>query len=840
MGVGDNKDDVTIEKILLERKGEITLIEGDPGSGKTTLTLQVCKQWAEGKLMITPDPFLILVPLRSIDLTTENGLFETFENLGCPLPGMKEHAQKNNGEDLVLILDGWDELPSKLQSASLFDNIVSGKNNMFFKSTIIVTSRPSCSENIAEILQQRGAHYQILGFSPINSELYIKHYFCGDLQSADLLINLLKGREYLHQHLYIPITIAIMCFVYSHSDDDQIPETLSKLYEHFVLLYICSNVPKTCRQDIKELNTLSDIPKTLKPVFSKLCKAAYDMLKENKLEFDEDVLGVTNTDLKTLNLDLEQFDGLGLLHVDSFLTKCGFTKKYYSFIHRAVQELLAAIFVLDTDNINDVLSEHFYEGSFLINIFPFLFGLVSKKDNNLTFLAGKLIQIFNKPDRSNELFDSILCCLYEAHDEALCCEFGKVFSKNNTEIALCIETILECHYASYFIAVCAADRLKVTLDSYPFTGSCDLYVEILYRYLQHTSTDISTFHLAFYKGKLSCKGVEQFGKTLSIQQNLVSVELSTECDPGCVTIICNNICNHHSRIQNVALPKGQLSEEDIESIGYLFSTCLCLEKLHIFGSPSEEMCLDLSHSFCKALCETTSLQELLLPQWRLSHANSKVFGNIISQNSSLKELYIKVDTADCLDFILKGLSSNTSITTFRGIPSKTSNSSTLGQCLEKCLVSSHSLKTIHFTEESYSKSTYISWLGTQVVSICTGLCANTKVVTLDISGCYIDPEACHAICGMLSQNTTLQHLFLNPVHLEKQEAVAIIDNCRHNALEQLSLVQWPPKIYSLYTNNQGMNPFHYSQDPEIYHVLKKINDLRQGKYEPRAPLKVYW
>ena len=113
---------------------------------------------------------------------------------------------------------------------------------------------------------------------------------------------------------------------------------------------------------------------------------------------------------------------------------------------------------------------------------------------------------------------------------------------------------------------------------------------------------------------------------------------------------------------------------------------------------------------------------------------------------------------------------------------------------------------------------------------------STTVVTLDISGCYIDTDACHAICGMLSQNTILQHLFLNPVHLEKQQAITMIDSCRANAtLELLSLVQWPPKMWP---DDQGKDPFQYSCDLEINLVLLKIQILRQEKDKPL--LNVYW
>ena len=654
---------------------------------------------------------------------------------------------------------------------------------------------------------------------------YINAYFHNDSSSAELLLAFLNSNKYLYRHFYIPISVAIICFVY-RSDCKEIPQTLSRLYERFVVLCLRSNIPNTCLKDLAKFKTIHKIPEAMRPAFHKLCKIAFDMLKDNKLVLNEDELDEMD------NLQLKQFDGFGLLHVDHYTSALATMESSYSFIHRAVQELLAAIFILDTGNISDILDEHFYEGSYLINMFPFLFGLESKE--LLRPLAGKLIQIFNKSNRDDKLLSSILYCLFEAHDETLCREFGQVFSEKRN-IKLLLYTLLECHYACYFITVCGIKRLNVNMILSMRSTNADLYCEIIAKHL-NTSTDIASFYFGVLE--LSHKGMEHFAKALSTQPNILSVALVIRsCEPGCVPMLCDNICKHNTRITHLGLDIDKMTENDFESIGSVLTT-LPLESLYVrlLHSPSEAMCLDSSLFFRKGLCETKLLYALF---WDgLSQADSKVFSNIISQNCSLKELCITVDTANCLDPILNGLSSNTSITTFKAWPGKSGASNTLGQCLEKCLILNHSLNIVDFTSSYYvSPILYVSWSPTQVCSICTGLCAITTVVTLDISGCYIDTDACHAVCGMLSQNTTLQHLFLNPVHLEKQQAVTMIDSCRVNAtLEVLSLVQWPPKTSQIWS--KGKDPFQYSCDPEINHVLLKIQKLRQEKDEPL--LSVYW
>lgn len=127
------------------------------------------------------------------------------------------------------------------------------------------------------------------------------------------------------------------------------PLTLSKLYEHFVVLYLNYNVHNKSPEHSPKFKTIHDISEKAPPMFHKLCKIAFDMLKQNKFVFNkEDFDEVTQN-----NLELQQFNEFGLLHMDYYyINRYATSELSYSFIHQAVQELLAAIFILNTNKLN--------------------------------------------------------------------------------------------------------------------------------------------------------------------------------------------------------------------------------------------------------------------------------------------------------------------------------------------------------------------------------------------------------------------------------------------------------------------------------------------------------
>ena len=195
---------------------------------------------------------------------------------------------------------------------------------------------------------------------------------------------------------------------------------------------------------------------------------------------------------------------------------------------------------------------------------------------------------------------------------------------------------------------------------------------------------------------------------------------------------------------------------------------------------------------------------------------------MLSENYSLKELHaLQVAHVDCLYPILNSLLRNNTVTWLKAWPKSTGGSNTLGQCLGECLATNRSLVTIDLACFS---DKHVTWSPAQVGCICKRLHDNITMVTLDISGCSIDNNA---VSMMLSCNISLRHLFLNPCHMEKSDAIVIFSSCRTNTtLELLSLVQWPNKRY------------HFKADKDIVNELSDVQESRQAKNKPT--LRIYW
>ena len=118
-------DNVLLCKVPIELKDvfkeikkdqrRLVLMEGAPGSGKSTLSLFVCQQWTAGRLF-QEYKLAILVRLRELVIQNAKNISELLprqtESMGQRI---SDEIISSNGKDILFILDGWNELPHNYQ-----------------------------------------------------------------------------------------------------------------------------------------------------------------------------------------------------------------------------------------------------------------------------------------------------------------------------------------------------------------------------------------------------------------------------------------------------------------------------------------------------------------------------------------------------------------------------------------------------------------------------------------------------------------------------------------------------------------------------------------------------
>ena len=221
-------------------------------------------------------------------------------------------------------------------------------------------------------------------------------------------------------------------------------------------------------------------------------------------------------------------------------------------------------------------------------------------------LAGRLRQAFDTSGHNRKLLSSILYCLFEAQDESLCCEFGKVFAEEK-DVNLQLATVLEYRYASYFLSTCGGSNLNV--DFSHSTELSDLHAEVMAKYFRNSSTDVKSFKCLV---QLSLDGMGHFAKVLSYQPNLRSVKLYSIGfhSPGCVKVLCDSICQSNPQLIDLDLPYAKVSKDDLSSLSLLLTTAL--ESLHMNEClPSEGVLLTSVGSFFSAMGKSKSLKEFV-------------------------------------------------------------------------------------------------------------------------------------------------------------------------------------------------------------------------------------
>ena len=304
------------------------LLEGEPGIGKSTLTKQLCYKFAEGTFA-SEYKLVIRVVLRSLPsdttLSVEDLVRSCTSDVGTSLDEedvstLSQYITANKGKDTLFIMDGYDEFPEELQEISLVADILNGK--ILPQSSFIITSRPRASVPLHDKIDRR---IEVSGFREEEIEQFIRKYYGESSSSvADaLLARLNSTMPRIKAMCFIPLILLMTCYVNDVLDAP--PDTISDLFKSI----ICLTVKRHFEKNGVKMKICS---------FEDVLRLCPRLIKLSQLALD----GVLKDVIIFHNLELSEDDHFGLMNCISYRSAFGGVTGSYHFLHRTVQEFLAA------------------------------------------------------------------------------------------------------------------------------------------------------------------------------------------------------------------------------------------------------------------------------------------------------------------------------------------------------------------------------------------------------------------------------------------------------------------------------------------------------------------
>ena len=325
----------------------IILVEGAPGVGKTTFAWQLCRKWANKKLLKMYD-LVILLRLQDRKVREAKMLNDLFYHSDSSLSEkVRKEVESVHGKGTMFIFEGFDEFTPELrkleQTNSIFTLLLSGQ--VLPSSTIMVTSRPWALTNLkCKFSSSITQHVEILGFTNNRIFEYIKSFD----ERNESFLKFVEVHPLLCAVMYIPLNAAIVYQVYqdmaSHEGVRSIfPTTLTELYSDYTLTLLLRYLKSTEKyKNIPGIISHHSLPSEIKKVFDQLCELAYVGLEKQQLTF---------TGLS------DDFETLGFMRSCSDIHVSRGVSLSYNFLHFTLQEYLAAVYIAEHKDPADYLEK---------------------------------------------------------------------------------------------------------------------------------------------------------------------------------------------------------------------------------------------------------------------------------------------------------------------------------------------------------------------------------------------------------------------------------------------------------------------------------------------------
>ena len=579
------------------------VVDGPPGVGKTTLCRKLCNMWAKNELKKCFFNFVFLLHLKDERVSSA----ENISDLVCLFHSCEEICEtiskkikKGNGKDMLLILDGWDEFKGRHENRSFILDTIQRK--VLQSCSIMITSRTYASSSLLKITIVR--HIEVLGFEKEEIVSFIKSKLSYD--KAKQLIKELRVREDVLTLCYIPFVCSMLLAVYCQCDYI-LPNTLTELYKEFVFHYIKRSMEKK-GLDPETIESFSDLTKpkydVQKKAFDELCFCAYINLKIQSNTFTRDQIEELTYSSVFKHFELMQFYKIA-----------GISK--YQFRHLTIQEFLAAWWISEQDNHENLFQEHFEDTHFRMTL-RFVAGLTELKDDsyqeyfskevdlqcvriplfgfeshqysvfhqNPQMLCNEIYENYSSQYPLHERYDTdtiqLLHLMYESQNKILCQNFASSI-KNSS---LCVDRV----HSSQFDILCLSFFLKNSKITWNYLHHS--YVHgMLQLYNEDTNMTNCIVMKAKYSNTKSVMKIHQSSLCQYLQESYIDVFTSGTIHHDSVVIMFTQLfkLSHlsilHVHINSVLADK---SEEHIDN-----ELLMAMEKVLSTNHTTNEILIDL-------------------------------------------------------------------------------------------------------------------------------------------------------------------------------------------------------------------------------------------------------
>ena len=659
------------------------LVEGPPGIGKSTFAWEVCRKWNEIESLRAFNT-VVLLRLRErwvLNATSPSDLFRYPSDQEFSRVIGREVAD-SHGHNLLLILDGFDEVSHNFHENSIIKGILC--RELWPECTIILTTRPVAKSNLESICQpQVDKHIEIIGFAEEERVRYITEVFNEEPELQDKFLKYMFLIPHIKSMMYIPLNCAIIARVYRESQSSRyltIPRTRTQLYKALSHCVLVRHV-----QDSYEYPSMlpAGLNKEDMESFKLFAKFAFDSYHTRNTKkitfFKEDIP--------------EQFVHFGFMNECTEMYASEGVVKTFSFLHLSIQEYLAAWHVANSSSIEFQVAYHglatlgrrtVYRGDNkeeevcisnlkLSSVEPAIFlagitGMKGQSQNDRNPWETYLSHDTRSCIQENKIF---LRSLYESQNPAL---FSHYFtSEKRKEVILnAFVAPYDCYGLSYLITNCNEELiLGVTLLNTNDTSHVEIFVKGLDDHCTCSTPTVKNLNLLLWSD--STKESDKFMFLISqpnFLKNVQRVSFTLKAKIVSAGLVCQflqSLVNVKSLVISVDEPSSwewlaalnsliELQSLDINCTGELwgipptnfsvwptkhllreliFDFELIQDKMFHFHTPID----DLVHIVLKSILGSKVINKLVLPN--ISRENMADVRDVLLNCPSLTTLDMK-------------------------------------------------------------------------------------------------------------------------------------------------------------------------------------------------------